>query len=110
MDIPIKLKACEKAALNHLNKIAPELYQEKNPGFRWTASIAAKRDNVNWEQISKIRIENRVTAGGFEDDEKSISHLTIDDKDFERLRLIMNEYFGLSKGVQKAFLARTIIK
>ena len=31
MDIPIKLKAYEKAAINHINKKAPELYQEKNP-------------------------------------------------------------------------------
>ncbi len=110
MDIPIKLKACEKAALSHLNKIAPELYKEKNPGFRWAASMAAQRDNVEWVKISRLRIEDLISAKEFEDDDKSISHLTIEDQDFETLRTTMNEYFGMSKGVQKAFLARTIIK
>ena len=110
MDIPIKLKAGEKAALNHLNQIAPELYQEKNPGFRWVANMAAKRDDIDWERISKRRIEDRLSSGDFKDDEKNISHLTIDDKDFERLKSNMNKCFDVRKGVQKAFIVRSVIK
>ena len=110
MDIPIKLKAHEKAAINHINKKAPELYKEKNPGFRWAANMAAQRNEVDWEQVSKVRIENLISADGFTDDDSSISHLTIDDQDFEKLKADMDQQFGMTRGVQKAFLARTVIK
>ena len=110
MDIPIKLKAYEKAAINHINKKAPELYQEKNPGFRWAANMAAQRTGINWEKVSKERIEDLISADGFADDDSSISHLTIDDQDFEKLKAEMDQQLGMSRGVQKAFLARAVIK
>lgn len=110
MDIPIKLKAYEKAAINHINKKAPELYQEKNPGFRWAANMAAQRTGINWEKVSKERIEDLISADGFADDDTSISHLTIDDQDFEKLKEVMDQQLGMSRGVQKAFLARAVIK
>lgn len=110
MDIPIKLKAYEKAAINHINKKSPELYQEKNPGFRWAANIAAKKSGINWEKVSKERIENLISADGFIDDDSSISHLTIDDQDFKKLKSEMDQQFAMSRGVQKSFLARAVIK
>lgn len=110
MDIPIKLKANEKAAVNDLNKKAPELYQEKNPGFRWAAHMAAQRTGIHWEKVSKERIKDLISADGFADDDSSISHLTIDDQDFEKLKEVMDQQLGMSRGVQKAFLARAVIK
>ncbi|MCR5777727.1 MAG: hypothetical protein K6G84_09985 [Lachnospiraceae bacterium] len=110
MDIPIKLKASEKAAIDQINKIAPEIYQEKNPGFRWAASVVAKTNDIDWEQISKVRIEDIVSSEGYEDDDKTISHLTIDDQDFELIKQGMDKQLGMKRGVQKAFLVRAIIK
>lgn len=114
MDIPIKLKACEKAAIDYINEKAPELYREKNPGFRWAANMAAnmvaQSPPIDWEKISKLRIKNQISADGFADDNSSISHLTIADQDYEKLKADMDQQLGMSRGVQKAFLARTIIK
>ena len=110
MDIPIKLKACEKAAIDHINKKAPELYQEKNPGFRWAANMAAQRPQIDWEKISKFRIEDQISPDGFADDDSSISHLTIADQDYKKLKADMDQQLGMNRGVQKAFLARAIIK
>ena len=114
MDIPIKLKACEKAAIDYINEKAPEIYREKNPGFRWVANMAAnmvtQSPPIDWEKISKLRIKNQVSADGFADDNSSISHLTIADQDYKKLKEDMDKQLGMSRGVQKAFLARTIIK
>ncbi len=110
MDIPIKLKAYEKAAIDYLNRNAPEVYQEKNPGFRWASHTAARKSGIDWERISRIRIEDEFSSEGFSDDDSSISHLTIDDQDFEKLKAEMNQQLGMSRGVQKAFLARAVIK
>jgi hypothetical protein len=110
VDIPIKLKSSEKAAIDRLNQKAPELYQEKNPGFRWAASEAARRTGINWEEISRIRLEDEITSEDFMDDDKSISHLTIDDQAYEKLKAEMDQQLGMARGVQKAFLARAVIK
>ena len=110
MDIPIKLKAYEKAAIDYLNRNAPEVYQEKNPGFRWASHTAAQKSGIDWERISRIRLEDEFSSEGFSDDDSSISHLTIDDQDFEKLKAEMNQQLGMSRGVQKAFLARAVIK
>jgi len=110
MDIPIKLKAYEKAAIDYLNRNAPEVYQEKNPGFRWASHTAARKSGIDWERISRIRLEDEFSSEGFSDDDSSISHLTIDDQDFEKLKAEMNQQLGMSRGVQKAFLARAVIK
>ena len=110
MDIPIKLKACEKAAIKALNDSAPKLYQEKNPGFRWAANQAAKAKNINWEDVSKIQFDDQPGTEDFEDDDSSISHLSIEDSDFKKLLKDMNESLGTTRGVQKAFLARSVIK
>lgn len=110
MDIPIKLKASEKAAIDRLNQKAPELYQEKNPGFRWAASEAAQRSGIRWEEISRIRLEDEISSEGFSDDDSSISHLTIDNQAFTKLKEEMDQQLGMTRGVQKAFLARVIIK
>ena len=110
MDIPIKLKAYEKAAIDYLNRNAPEVYQEKNPGFRWASHTAAQKSGIDWERISRIRLEDEFSSEGFSDDYSSISHLTIDDQDFEKLKAEMNQQLGMSRGVQKAFLARAVIK
>ena len=110
MDIPIKLKAYEKAAIDYLNRNAPEVYQEKNPGFRWASHTAARKLGIDWERISRIRIEDEFSPEGFSDDDTSISHLTIDDQTYEKLRNDINQQLNMTRGVQKAFLARTIIK
>ena len=110
MDIPIKLKAYEKAAIDYLNRNAPEVYQEKNPGFRWASHTAARKSGIDWERISRIRIENEFSSEGFSDDDSSISHLTIDDQTYEKLRNDINQQLNMTRGIQKAFLARTIIK
>lgn len=110
MDIPIKLKAYEKAAIDYLNRNAPEVHQEKNPGFRWASHTAARKSGIDWERISRIRLEDEFSSEGFSDDDSSISHLTIDDQDFEKLKAEMNQQLGMSRGVQKAFLARAVIK
>lgn len=110
MDIPIKLKAYEKAAIDYLNRNAPEVYQEKNPGFRWASHTAAHKSGINWEKVSRIRIEDEISPEGFSDDDTSISHLTIDDQTYEKLRNDINQQLNMTRGVQKAFLARTIIK
>ena len=72
--------------------------------------MAAQRTGINWEKISKERIEDLISADGFADDDTSISHLTIDDQDFEKLKEVMDQQLGMSRGVQKAFLARAVIK
>ena len=110
MNIPIKLKASEKAAIEKLNKAAPQLYQEKNPGFRWAASQAAMQKNIEWIEISKRHLDDKYDTDTFRDDESSISHLALNDTDFEILLNQMNKAFGVAKSVQKAFLARSIIK
>lgn len=110
VDIPIKLKAYEKAAIDYLNQNAPEVYQEKNPGFRWASHTAARKPGIDWERISRIRIEDEFSPEGFRDDDTSISHLTIDDQTYEKLRNDINQQLNMTRGVQKAFLARTIIK
>lgn len=65
---------------------------------------------IDWERISRIRIEDEFSPEGFSDDDTSISHLTIDDQTYEKLRNDINQQLNMTRGVQKAFLARTIIK
>lgn len=111
MDIPIKLKPYELEALNYLNIASPEVYQGKNSGFLWYLRKAAcLKGKIEWEKIAAFKLEKIFSGEGFEEQALLVNHLTGDDQDYNIVADDISLAFSLKRPVQKAYLARNILK
>lgn len=111
MDLTIKAKTFELEALEFLNKRAPEVYKGKKHGFYWAAHEANLcKDDIDWEKVAKVRLENYFSGDSYEEKIPPITHLTADEEDYENLAQSMKKQFELKRSVQKAYCIRNILK
>lgn len=111
MDITIKARAFEIEALEYLDQRAPEMYKGKKHGLYWGVhEVARVTDQVDWKRISQIRLEKFFSGKQYEDKIPPITHLTVEEDEYEKIARSMEKQFELKRPIQKAYCIRNVLK
>ncbi|MBP0984380.1 MAG: hypothetical protein J6A19_11715 [Oscillospiraceae bacterium] len=115
MDIVFKAKPTELTALKLLDKMAPEIKSGKQRGFFWAAHKAAESisngNTIDWIEVAKVRLEEYSDSKS--DGETSsvvVTHLNIEEADFDIVTKSIESQYNLTRRVQKSYLVRSLIK